>query len=711
MAKAMRDRPLLVRAELHRAQVTTHWSPVPQSSTPLRSTDVAFTAWPTLGALRSVLATTFPNADAVGRKSLYIYVEATMPLTGSEGVNIPIESDHAWCHFRKSPRLTLVLRSELTANVFPSRFFTVSDLVRYTQSAPVRSWHPPRIDVPTLIHRDVDAIRRKQFAGAIIKLIVPRTVLLEPGAMEEAQGAVIIGSRTGIHASQFHNHRLSSISVSEGTEIIHRDAFVLSMLKNVRIPSSIRHIGASAFRQTSITHLDIRHARSLVVIEQRAFQACVNLVEVHLPIVVQHIGSSAFDACTSLVSVNIHNSAPMRVVESGCYQHTAQLVHAPLTDELVSIQHNGFFASGIVHLDLSCTQMRCIGDRAFGLCTRLKTFRGSASLMALGSQVFAGCTALESVDIGKANGLTFTPIGCFDGCKKLKHVDLPHGLRSIRGVTFRNCRKLRILLLPATVGSVGEQALAGTTSLRSIIVNASRLPEFHPTSLKHSAAIVVSRRADPQEVSHAVVEVPSRLAWQSEKFQSLLLGVRLSNAHHHRDALRRHVAARVGVTNAETARHRRHRKFFATMPELPLELWLHVLKFNSPWPSRLPCSTYFPRLLYKPSFSVWKTWLGRTGAAGGGVHIPPLLTFLFETCTRNDVKTIARHACCPEAVVATKNRPLATLIYTQTAGPFPHSATTFDHDKQVSAVEALKQLLAATKATKRATGWLATLLL
>ena len=638
---------------------------------------------------------------------LHVYGIPTSPdSTQGFGQVAPLLSDDRTLWVRATAHLRVAVRSELNANVFPSRHFTMCDLVRYTQTSKVVTWHPPDVNLPTIVHRAVDVIKRKQFCGAHVNLMVSRTTILEPGAMHGARGFVAV--RNSVQASQFNNHLLSNVRMCEGVTCVHREVFSGTPLKAVWFPRSITFIGASGFRETLLKEIDLSHATMLEAIEQRAFQHCVLLRKVRLPISVKHVGSNCFDACTNLQHLHIDAAARMRVIEAGCYQHTHHLLRAPITDALLSIQQNGFKSSGITVVDLTNSGVQCIGDAAFSQCNSLVSFSGSTATMSLGASVFADCPCLETLDLSMAKGLTFLPSGFCENCTVLRRACLPHGLRSIRHAAFRNCRALQSILLPPTVGSIGALAFAGTRNLKSIVLNGSSLPEMHATCLKHSGAVVVSRFTKRPHESDAVVAVPSATALRSSRFTNALLAYRLANADHHRVKLRERIATRrrhhggAGITHADTTRERRHRKVFADMTVLPIELWFLVFEISAVWPLKAKSVHYFPKLLYKPALNVWKAWL-HNGDHPRQSHTtpPPLLTFLFNECTQADVKFIAHHTWVSTRTDAT-NTPLATQVYETATGKFPECMTDFNASHQHRVVESLKALLLRTSADRDA---------
>lgn len=58
----------------------------------------------------------------------------------------------------------------------------------------------------------------------------------------------------------------------------------------------------------------------------------------------------------------------------------------------------------------------------------------------------------------------------FDGCKKLKYVDVPSTITYIGENAFRYCSGLTAIVIPESVVEIGEQAFRGCSSLSSVVI-------------------------------------------------------------------------------------------------------------------------------------------------------------------------------------------------------------------------------------------------
>ena len=87
----------------------------------------------------------------------------------------------------------------------------------------------------------------------------------------------------------------------------------------------------------------------------------------------------------------------------------------------------------------------------------------------IGRCFLKGLTNLTSVKFAGA-GLKVIGASAFNGCTKLKSIDLPNGLTTISGAAFLGCTGLTSFVIPDGVEVVENSILEGCTSLRSVTV-------------------------------------------------------------------------------------------------------------------------------------------------------------------------------------------------------------------------------------------------
>ena len=203
---------------------------------------------------------------------------------------------------------------------------------------------------------------------------------------------------------------LTGITLEEGIEKVPNYLFhSCKTIQTIKIPTSVKTVGAGAFKNSSVTRMDIPN--SVAEIENYAFENCSELTSVTIPNSVTKIGTEVFSGCTSLTSVTLPDS----VVE--------------------------------------------IGNRVFAECTALKNVKLSGNLKTMGYGVFYNCAALTSITIPKTmQSAGFASPGTFEGCSNLKTVILEEGIEQVPSYLFQYCTSLETVKIPTSVKTIGTEA-------------------------------------------------------------------------------------------------------------------------------------------------------------------------------------------------------------------------------------------------------------
>lgn len=215
-----------------------------------------------------------------------------------------------------------------------------------------------------------------------------------------------------------------------------------SSLQSIKIPKSItllQDVGGSgkAFKGCiNLTSVDLSECSLIEGIGESAFEGCTSLITITLPASVKWIGVDAFRGCTALENVVI-----------------------PADSQLESIH-------GEYNYWLSPNERG-----AFYGCSSLQSIWLPSSVKTIGYAAFMNCSSLVSINIPDS----VTEIGdyAFSGCESLERVSIPGSIRSISNYAFRYCSNLTEILLPEGLTSIGRFAFYYCTSLHEIEFPAS----------------------------------------------------------------------------------------------------------------------------------------------------------------------------------------------------------------------------------------------
>lgn len=237
-------------------------------------------------------------------------------------------------------------------------------------------------------------------------------------------------------------------------------------LKKVSIPETLKTIGTNAFKGcTNLT--DFPKDCSVTTINGNAFDGCTALKTLELPATCTTIKPKAFNNCTALSTVTFNNPNLAGVAFGGALSlDNSAFVGCT---EISVINFNG---DGTFSIAGNSTTVRRIDMLFPSAKTNLKTvkFADGITGVAGNTPYFQGCTALETVDLGK-NNIGYSgklPDSIFKGCTALKKVTLCDDIKVIGDSSFAGCAALESISIPKGVTSLAANVFKGCEALTEI---------------------------------------------------------------------------------------------------------------------------------------------------------------------------------------------------------------------------------------------------
>ena len=209
----------------------------------------------------------------------------------------------------------------------------------------------------------------------------------------------------------YENNKYNYINENE----LGKYAFIHCLLRNIKLPNLMTHIG------------------------DRAFMGCSKLNNVAIPSSVTNIGNSVFSGCTSLNRLKIED------------RNTSLYLPKFSDCPLDSVYIGG---------DISGTP--------FSNNTNLKYVEMSRFVTRISDGEFYKCSSLKQISI--PNTVTYIGGEAFRDCSSLESVNIPDSLTDICDYTFHGCRSLKKISFPRKVKSVGMYAFLYCDSLKSIVI-------------------------------------------------------------------------------------------------------------------------------------------------------------------------------------------------------------------------------------------------
>lgn len=235
-----------------------------------------------------------------------------------------------------------------------------------------------------------------------------------------------------------------SLAYYTSNNVIGSNFMCNSKLQECLLPKSVKAIKGYAFANSKLKTLTL--PEGLELIEIAAFQNA-SITGVTLPKSLKTISKNAFLGCKDLSSVS--------------------------------------YANGV-----EVSNLKTIGNTAFGLCDNLKDFQFPSSIETIGNSAFCYCTGLEHVvipknlkNLGEAAFYGCTSLSDFEllapvdfiqdrllyDCISLKTVKIPEGVKSINQSAFTGCKNLKSIYFPESLEFIDDFAFA-QTGLETIII-------------------------------------------------------------------------------------------------------------------------------------------------------------------------------------------------------------------------------------------------
>lgn len=348
--------------------------------------------------------------------------------------------------------------------------------------------------------KNLAKLGKKAFSGCHedFSLILPESCAREDGALLgcryvyfEKSGALTLASYAGQDTSPALPDECFGLPVAA---IGQRVFYMFAYLKTIRLPAGLRFIGRECFYGCSDLER-ISLPECLQGLDAGAFAKC-GLAEITLPASVREIGGYAFMGCASLKKAvfegedtaigagafakcgltEIALPKNLSEIQSELLRENHSLRRISLPESLGAIWEYAFAETGLESLTLP-DGLEVIGEGAFSGMPMLKNVCLPDAVREIGAGAFSMCETLSGIRISgdaflmKESFLTDAAqeriISCFEPlCPE--NVTLWQGLREIGDYAFAGNRKIRSLVLPASLERVGAWAFQNAKSLKKL---------------------------------------------------------------------------------------------------------------------------------------------------------------------------------------------------------------------------------------------------
>jgi len=244
------------------------------------------------------------------------------------------------------------------------------------------------------------------------------------------------------------------------TEIDNDACYSLRMLREIVFHNKVTRIGRRAFRGCRNLQ-QIELPAGLLRLESFAFHGCDSLQEILIPASVQYIGEDVFCWCSSVHRVVFAPRTTSIELGGRMFWRCSNLRFVTFPQNLRSIPV-GFFQD--------CTSLTHLQIPASVEQIRVNAFRGSG-IQAMNSSVgddFMPGTIILPPKLRSISGR------CFEDCKSLTHIRIPASVQSI-GEDALNGSGLRLVEIPKRVQQIRSRAFKNCTYLERVTIYSTNL--------------------------------------------------------------------------------------------------------------------------------------------------------------------------------------------------------------------------------------------
>lgn len=230
---------------------------------------------------------------------------------------------------------------------------------------------------------------------------------------------------------------------------VERRAFYQANIKTLSVAGSVKHIDTYAFWQAKVETVTIEDG--VETIGYGAFKACPNLTSVKLPSTLKELGTvyyltggdgCVFGECGALKDIEVPGS--VKTIPDQTFMGCISLATVKLNEGTDSI-----------------------GERAFELCTSLRSLEIPSSVVKLGRAVFNKSGLENPVVPGQ---IKIIPNSAYLWCQNMQSFKIEEGVEEVGKSSFADCRGFTRIDVPNSVEWIRSDAFQGNPFVKEIYI-------------------------------------------------------------------------------------------------------------------------------------------------------------------------------------------------------------------------------------------------
>ncbi len=278
----------------------------------------------------------------------------------------------------------------------------------------------------------------------------------------------------------YPNMHGSHYTIPEGVTVIDYSAFEEAFdLVSVTFPSSLRNLRTSAFACCR-SLASVTMPANLTTMGYGVFHGCRGLKSITFTPNYTKIAESTFEGCYSLENVVIPST--IKTIGYGAFRECYHLSNVTLSEGVKTIE-----------------------DNAFSMCRHLPSITIPSSVSSIQAGAFFNCVNLTNINIDPANNYYCDVDGVLYNKNKTTLVIYPIGnprksytvlptTQTIGEKSFQYCKKLKSIMIPDAVTSIGSKAIGYCDSITDITCLATVPPTAASDAFYNYSSVVTTLR-------------------------------------------------------------------------------------------------------------------------------------------------------------------------------------------------------------------------